>query len=75
MFLFITATLMFASLFVIVLPGAVLVAALLVHLRRSPKPEVRRCSAADMTDPGSEPCSAVEGAGHGETHRPLERAS
>ena len=75
MFLLITAVLLFASLFVIVLPAAVLLAALLVNLRRSPEPEQRLCLAADVTDPASKPCLAVEGAGHCENHRPLVRAS
>lgn len=77
MWLLITAALFFATLLVIVLPGAILVMALLVNLRRSPEPEpeVRVCLAADVTDPASKPCFAADGAGHCERHRPLERAS
>ena len=74
MWLLITAALLFAALLVIVLPGAILVMALLVNLRRSPEPEVRLCLAADMTDPASKPCFATDGAGYCERH-PLERAS
>ena len=75
MFLLMIAALLFASLFVIVLPGGVLLAALLVHLRRSPAPEVRLCSAADVTDPASKPCFAHEGTGYCERHLPLQQAS
>ena len=74
MFLLLTAAVLFASLFVIVLPGAVLVAAVLVNLRRSPKPEMRLCVVADVTDPASKPCFALEGAGYCEGHRPLVQA-
>ena len=75
MFLLITAVLFFATLLVIVLPGAVLMAALLVNLRRSPEPEVRRCLAADVTNPASKPCFAIADTGYCGRHRPLERAS
>jgi hypothetical protein len=75
MFLLITAALFFAALLVIVLPGAVLVAALLVNLRRSPEPDVRLCLAADVTDPAAKACFAIDGAGHCERHHPLEQAS
>ena len=44
MFLLLIAVLLFASFFVIVLPGGILMAALLLHLRRSPKPEVQQDS-------------------------------
>ena len=74
MFLLLTAAVLFASLFVIVLPGAVLVAAVLVNLRRSPKPEMRLCVVTDGTDPASKPCFALEGAGYCERHRPLVQA-
>jgi len=72
MWLLITAVLFFATLLVIVLPGAILVMALLVNLRRSPEPEaeVRLCLAADVTDPASKPCFAIDGDGHCEGHHP-----
>jgi hypothetical protein len=75
MFLLTIAALSFAALLVIVLPGAVLVMALLVNLRRSPEPEaeVRLCLAADVNDPASKPCFAIDGAGHCERHPPLEQ--
>lgn len=44
MFLLLIAALLFASFFVIVLPAGVLGAALLLHLRRAPKPEVQQGS-------------------------------
>ena len=75
MFLLIMAALLFAAFFVIVLPAGVLVAAVLVNLRRSPEPAVRLCVAADVTDPASKPCFAYEGTGYCEIHRPLEQAS
>ena len=81
MFLVIVAALLFASLFVIVLPGAILVAALLVNLRSSPMPaaasapEPRLCLAADMADPAAKPCFADQDTLYCERHRPLERAS
>jgi len=75
MWLLITAALLFATLLVIVLPGAILGAALFVNLRRSPEPETRLCLAADATDPASKPCFAIDGAGLCERHRPLEQAS
>lgn len=79
MFLLIMAALFVASLFVIVLPGGVLLAAVLVNLRRDPKPEPesegRLCAAADVTDPASKPCFAPEGTGYCERHLPLEQAS
>jgi hypothetical protein len=75
MFLLTMAALFFATLLVIVLPGAVLVMALLVNLRRSPEPEpeVRLCLAADGTDPASKPCLAIDGGGYCEPHHPLEQ--
>ena len=74
MWLLITAALFFATLLVIVLPGAVLVMALVVNLRRSPEPEpeVRLCLAADVTDPASNPCFASDHAGYCERHQPAE---
>jgi hypothetical protein len=75
MFLLVTAALFFATLLIVLLPGAVLVAALLVNLRRSPAPEMRQCLAADVNDPASTPCFAIEGAGYCEGHHPLEHAS
>jgi len=71
----VTGLLLFAALFVVVLPGAVLVAAVLVNLRRSPKPEMRLCVVADVTDPASKPCFANEGTPYCERHRPLQQAS
>jgi hypothetical protein len=79
MFLLLLAALLFASLFVIVLPAGVLLAAVLVNLRRSPspepQPELRLCAAADVTDPASKPCFANEGTPYCERHRPLQQAS
>jgi hypothetical protein len=72
MFMLVVAALFIAAVLVIVLPGAVLLAALLVNLRRSPDPEARLCLAADVTDPASKPCFAVDGAGHCERHRPQQ---
>ena len=69
----ITGLLLFAALFVVVLPGAVLVAAVLVNLRRSPEPEVQRCVAADVTDPAAKPCLAVEGTRYCERHGQLDQ--
>ena len=75
MILLITGVLLLAGLLVIVLPGGVLVAALLVPLRRSPEREMRLCFAADVTDPASKPCFAFEGTRYCERHRPLQQAS
>ena len=75
MFLLAMAALFFAVLLVIVLPGAVLVMALLVNLRRTPEPEMRLCTASEVTDSASQPCFAIDGDRHCESHRPLERAS
>lgn len=76
MFWLILAALLFASFFVIILPGGVLAAAVLVNLRRGePQPEVQLCSASDVTDPASKPCFAFEGTTYCERHRPLKQAS
>jgi len=69
----ITGLLLLAALFVVVLPGAVLVAAVLVNLRRSPEPEMRLCVAADVTDPAAKPCFAFEGARYCERHGQLDQ--
>ena len=68
MFLLVTAALFFAALLVIVLPGAVLLAALVFNFRRSPEPDARLCLAANVTDPASKPCFAVDDAGYCERH-------
>ena len=75
MFLLTIAALFFTALLVIILPGAILVMALLVNLRRepTPEPEVRVCLAVDGTDPASKPCFAIDGAGYCEPHHPLEQ--
>ena len=70
---FITSALLFAALFVVVLPAAVLVAAVLVNLRRSPEPEVQLCAAADVTDPAAKPCFAFEGTRFCERHGQLDQ--
>jgi hypothetical protein len=75
MFLLVLAAVLFASFFVIVLPGGVLVAAVLVNLRRSPKPEVQLCLASDVTDPAAKPCFVYEGTRFCPRHRLLEQAS
>jgi hypothetical protein len=69
----ITGLLSLAALFVVVLPGAVLVAAVLVNLRRSPEPEVQLCDAADVTDPAAKPCFAFEGTRFCERHGQLDQ--
>jgi len=72
----ITGLLLFAAFFVVVLPGAILAAAVLIKLRRSPEPELRLCVAADVTDPAAKPCFAFEGARYCERHgQPDQRAS
>ena len=74
----VTGLLLFAALFVVVLPGAVLVAAVLVNLRRTPEPEpeARLCLGADVTDPAAKPCFAFGGTGFCERHGQLgQRAS
>jgi hypothetical protein len=75
MFLLTMAALVFATLLVIVLPGAVLVMALLVNLRRSPEPEARLWLAADGTDPASKPCSPSTAPDMANATTPLEQAS
>ena len=69
----ITAALLVAGFFVVVLPGGVLVAAVLVNLRRSPEPEVQLCVAADVTDLAPKPCFASEGTGFCDRHRQLDQ--
>ena len=73
----ITGLLLFAAFFVVVLPGAVLAAAVLVNLRRSPAPapapEGRLCMAADATDPAAKPCFAFEGTRFCERHGQLDQ--
>jgi len=69
----ITGLVLFAALFVIVLPGAVLAAAVLVNLRRSPEPKAQLCVAADVTDPAAEPCFAPEGTRFCERHAQLDQ--
>ena len=69
------AALVFATFFVIILPGGVLAAAILVNLRREPKPTVELCSASDETDPASKPCVAFEGTTFCDRHQGLQQAS
>ena len=74
MFLLVLAALLFAGFFLIVLPGGVLLAAVLLKLRRSPaEPAVRPCPASDVTDPASKPCFVYEGTTFCPRHRPLEQ--
>ena len=69
----ITGLLLCGAFFVVVLPGAVLLAAVLVNLRRSPEPEVQLCVAADVTDPAAKPCFAFGGTRFCERHGQLDQ--
>jgi hypothetical protein len=69
------AALLFGGFFVIILPGGILAAAVLVNVRRKTQPAVQLCSASDVTDPASTPCFAFEGTAVCERHGGLQQAS